>query len=31
MTWLKENYDKGLLGKGVSAEAKDALEAFKKW
>lgn len=29
MTWLKENYDKGLLGKGVSAEAKDALEAFR--
>lgn len=29
LTWIKGAYDKGLLGKGVSAEAKDALEAFR--
>lgn len=29
LTWIKKAYDKGLLGKGVSAEAKDALEAFR--
>ncbi|VWL85126.1 ABC transporter substrate-binding protein [Oceanivirga miroungae] len=28
LTWLKSAYDKGLIGKSVSAEAKDALEAF---
>ena len=27
LTWIKKAYDEGLLGKGVSAEAKDALEA----
>ena len=26
MEWIKKAYDDGLLGKGVSAEAKDALE-----
>jgi len=29
MEWIKKAYDDGLLGKGVSAEAKDALEAFR--
>lgn len=29
LEWIKSAYDKGLLGKGVSAEAKDALEAFR--
>ncbi|WP_064590137.1 ABC transporter substrate-binding protein [Streptobacillus moniliformis] len=29
LEWIKKAYDKGLLGKGVSAEAKDALEAFR--
>ena len=29
LTWIKKAYDEGLLGKGVSAEAKDALEAFR--
>ena len=29
MEWIKKAYDAGLLGKGVSAEAKDALEAFR--
>lgn len=29
MEWVKKAYDMGLLGKGVSAEAKDALEAFR--
>lgn len=29
LEWIKGAYDKGLLGKGVSAEAKDALEAFR--
>lgn len=29
LEWIKAAYDKGLLGKGVSAEAKDALEAFR--
>lgn len=29
LEWIKKAYDEGLLGKGVSAEAKDALEAFR--
>lgn len=29
LEWIKKSYDAGLLGKGVSAEAKDALEAFR--
>lgn len=29
LEWIKKAYDAGLLGKGVSAEAKDALEAFR--
>lgn len=29
LTWIKNAYDQGLLGQGVSAEAKDALEAFR--
>lgn len=29
LEWIKSAYDKGLLGKGISAEAKDALEAFR--
>ena len=29
LTWIKKAYDEELLGKGVSAEAKDALEAFR--
>lgn len=29
LEWIKGAYDKGLLGKGVAAEAKDALEAFR--
>lgn len=29
LEWIKQAYDKGLLGEGVSLEAKDALEAFK--
>ncbi|WP_067140651.1 ABC transporter substrate-binding protein [Oceanivirga salmonicida] len=29
LEWIKSAYDKGLIGKGVSAEAKDALEAFR--
>ncbi|CAM3212232.1 extracellular solute-binding protein [Streptobacillus felis] len=29
LEWIKQAYDKGLLGQGVSAEAKDALEAFR--
>ncbi len=29
LTWIKKAYDEGLIGKGVSAEAKDALEAFR--
>lgn len=29
MEWLKKVYDKGLIGKSVSSEAKDALEAFR--
>ncbi|WP_073507667.1 ABC transporter substrate-binding protein [Streptobacillus notomytis] len=29
LEWIKQAYDKGLLGKGVSSEAKDALEAFR--
>ena len=29
LEWVKKAYDEGLLGKGVSAEAKDALEAFR--
>lgn len=28
LEWLKSAYDKGLVGKSVSSEAKDALEAF---
>ena len=29
LEWIKGAYDKGLLGQGVAAEAKDALEAFR--
>lgn len=29
LEWIKKAYDNKLLGKGVSAEAKDALEAFR--
>lgn len=29
LEWIKSAYDQGLLGEGVSQEAKDALEAFK--
>lgn len=29
LSLIKDLYDKGLVGKGVSAEAKDALEAFR--
>lgn len=29
LEWIKKAYDAKLLGKGVSAEAKDALEAFR--
>lgn len=29
LEWIKKAYDEGLLGKGVSQEAKDAVEQFK--
>lgn len=29
LEWVKKAYDDGLLGKGVSQEAKDAIEQFK--
>ncbi|CAM3166502.1 ABC transporter substrate-binding protein [Streptobacillus ratti] len=29
LEWAKQAHDKGLLGDGVSSEAKDALEAFR--